>query len=302
MRRASYHEITCKTALNPLSSRFLPFSWDLNIYRGCLHGCRYCYAMYSHDYLAGPLDFFSDIHVKVNIVEALEKKLSSRSWQRQTINIGGVTDSYQPAEARYRLMPEILRLLIKYRTPAVISTKSTLILRDYDLIDELSRVAGANIAATIISADDSFLRRMEPHAAKPSSRFAMLKAFKRSGASVGVHLMPLIPYLNDGVADLDRLCAMARESRVDYVLPGMLYLRGRTRGHFFEFIRREYADCYRQLIALYQQREQRQQYKTVLYRQLGALFRKYGLSRDYPTMLRKCSGDSPPENPQLSLF
>ena len=303
MPRATYHEITCKTALNPLSSRFLPFSWDLNIYRGCLHGCRYCYAMYSQDYLETQADFFSDIHVKVNIADMLEKKLSSRSWQRQTINIGGVTDSYQPAEAKYRLMPEVLRLLIKYRTPAIISTKSTLILRDYDLIDELSRVAKVNVAATIISADDVFLRRMEPLAAKPSSRFAMLHAFKKSGASVGVHLMPLIPHLNDSEQDLDRLFAMAREARVDYVLPGMLYLRGRTRAHFFEFIRREYPDHYQALANLYQHREQRQQHKTELYRRLGSLFRKYGLSRNAPPFSLPQREDGVREDsPQLSLF
>lgn len=258
--------------------------------------------MYSHDYLAEPADFFSDIHVKVNIVEALERKLRSRSWQQQVINIGGVTDSYQPAEARYQLMPEVLKLLIKYRTPAVISTKSTLILRDYELIDELSQVAGVNIAATIISADDTFLRRMEPRAAKPSSRFAMLKTFKQSRASVGVHLMPLIPYLNDGEQDLDKLFAMAREAQVDYVLPGMLYLRGRTRGHFFEFIRREYPDYDQPLTALYQQREQRQQYKAALYQRLGLLFRKYGLPRDYHSPLQQQVSRAPEASPQLSLF
>ena len=127
---AEYKEIICATACNKLK-RKMPYGWDLNIYRGCEHGCRYCYAMYSHDYMAnGEEEYFNDIYLKTNIAEKLEEQLAGRLWKREVVNIGGVTDSYQPIEEKYRLMPEILRLLIKYRTPCIISTKSDLILRD----------------------------------------------------------------------------------------------------------------------------------------------------------------------------
>ncbi|MFZ2537550.1 MAG: radical SAM protein, partial [Oscillospiraceae bacterium] len=142
MENNNYKEITCESALNKLK-RQIPYGWDLNIYRGCAHGCKYCYAMYSHKYLDSG-GFFDDIYVKTNIVEQLEKELSAPSWKREIINIGGVTDSYQSAEATYKIMPEILKLLIKYKTPAIISTKSTLVLRDYDLIDELSQITYIN--------------------------------------------------------------------------------------------------------------------------------------------------------------
>ena len=169
-----YKEITAQSALNKLK-RKIPYGWDLNIYRGCGHGCRYCYAMYSHDYLDGEKDFHRDIFVKTNIVEQLEKELKSESWNREVINIGGVTDSYQPAESRYRLMPEILKLLIKYKTPAIISTKSDLVLRDYELIDELSQITYINIAATITTVDETIARKIEPGSASPSDRFKVLK-------------------------------------------------------------------------------------------------------------------------------
>ena len=92
---ADYQEMTCVTACNKLK-RTVPFGWDLNIYRGCEHGCQYCYAMYSHQYL-GAEQYFRDIYVKTNIAEQLEKQLSSPSWKREVVNIGGVTDSYSPA-------------------------------------------------------------------------------------------------------------------------------------------------------------------------------------------------------------
>jgi len=126
-------EIRCESALTKLK-RKVPYGWDLNIYRGCRHACRYCYAIYSHQYLNSD-GFYDDIHVKSNIVDVLERELSSPGWKREVVNIGGVTDSYQKAEETWQLMPEILKLLIKYRTPAIISTKSTLPLRDFDMID-----------------------------------------------------------------------------------------------------------------------------------------------------------------------
>jgi len=138
-------QITCKTALNKLK-RSIPYGWDLNIYRGCAHACTYCYAIYTHEYLNE--SNFSKVFAKTNIAEQLDSELSKPTWKREIINIGGVTDSYQPAEAELKIMPEVLKVLIKHKTPAIISTKSDLILRDYALIDELSKITYVNIAST----------------------------------------------------------------------------------------------------------------------------------------------------------
>lgn len=121
-----YREIKAESALTKLK-RKIPYGWDLDIYRGCQHGCHYCYAMYSHCYIDPDKSFFSDIYVKINIAEKLEEELRSADWKQEVINIGGVTDSYQPAEERFRIMPDILNLLIKYKTPAIISFPVTTI-------------------------------------------------------------------------------------------------------------------------------------------------------------------------------
>ena len=152
-------EIKAKKALNKLNSKFLPYKWDLNVYRGCSHRCQYCYALYSHQYLESGKNFFDTIYVKTNIAEALEKELSSKRWKREVVNLGGVTDSYQPIEEKYKLMREVLKLMIKYKTPIVISTKSDLILRDMDLLTELAKVANVNVAVTITTMDENIRKK-----------------------------------------------------------------------------------------------------------------------------------------------
>ncbi len=251
---ANYKEITCKVACNKLK-RKIPFAWDLNIYRGCEHECQYCYAIYSHDYL-GSEQYFDDIYVKTNIVEQLERQLSSPSWKHEVVNIGGVTDSYQPAEEQYKLMPDILRLMIKYRTPCIISTKSDLILRDYDLIDQLSHITYVNVAATITCMDENIRQKIEPNGVASLKRFAMLKEFSKTGASTGLHFMPIIPYLTDTRDNVDRLYAHAKESDVDYVLPGVLYLRGKTKKVFLNFISSEFPELLAPLHCFIKREEQ----------------------------------------------
>lgn len=201
---ATYKEITCVTACNRLKRPSLPFSWDMNIYRGCEHGCKYCFAMYSHRYLDDD-EYFNSIYVKTNIAERLEQQLSRPSWKREPVSIGGVTDSYQPAEAKYKLMPDILRLFIKYKTPAIISTKSELILRDYDLIAELARITYVNIAETITCMDETRRRKIEPSGAPSLGRFRVLKEFSKTDAFTGLHLMPIVPFLTDSRENIDAL-------------------------------------------------------------------------------------------------
>ncbi len=280
-----YKEIRAQSALNKLK-RKIPYGWDLNIYRGCGHGCQYCYAMYSHDYIDGEKDFHRDIFVKTNIVEKLEEELKSDGWNREVINIGGVTDSYQPAESRYRLMPEILKLLIKYKTPAIISTKSDLVLRDYELIDELSQITYINIAATITTVDESVSRKIEPGSATPSERFNVLKEFRKTNASVGLHLMPIIPLITDAEENFESLFINASECGVHYVLPGTLYLRGKTRQHFFDFIASDFPGLADEFRSLYKKGGADREYKNNLYAMVNPLRAKYALSGAYMKVMR----------------
>jgi DNA repair photolyase len=295
---ANYKEITCSVACNKLK-RKMPYSWDLNIYRGCEHGCIYCYAMYSHQYLDSE-QYFDDIYVKTNIVEQLEQQLSSRSWKREVVNIGGVTDSYQPIEAQYKIMPEILKLMIKYKTPCIISTKSDLILRDYNLIEELARITYVNVAATITCMDEEIRRKIESNGVDSLKRFAMLKEFSKTNASTGLHFMPIIPYITDTRENVDSLYAYARDSSVDYVLPGTLYLRGKTREVFFDFIKKEFPDLYEELTLLYKTGGADKEYKNKLYLMVNEIKAKYNLSGSYSKPMKEKLNQA--ENIQLSLF
>lgn len=274
------NEISCKSALHRLNNTKLPYKWDLNIYRGCGNGCKYCYALYSHKYMESE-DFFDSLYVKTNIVEQLEKDLKKKSWKNEIINIGGVTDSYQKSEETYQFMPEILKLLIKYRNPAIISTKSDLVLRDFDLIDQLSKLTYINIAATITTTDPTVSMKLEPGAVSPERRFNMLKKFSRTNASVGVHLMPVIPLLTDSYESLNNIFSKAKDSGVDYVLPGTLYLRGKTKPYFFEFIQKEFSVYYNKLQELYKEGSLSKDYKKKLYETINILKTKYKLSSNF---------------------
>ncbi len=140
---------TCKSVIRSVKHKMTPYDYDANIYRGCSHGCVYCYAMYSHTYLEDQ-DFFNHIYYKENFCEILEKELSSPKWKKEIINFGSVSDSYQPAEKKLEIMRDVLKLMIKYKNPINISTKSKLILRDIDLIEELSLVAEVQIECSIL--------------------------------------------------------------------------------------------------------------------------------------------------------
>jgi DNA repair photolyase len=289
-----FEEIQAVKALNKIkttSKIALPFHWDLNIYRGCEHGCNYCYAMYSHSYLEKKeeyssaeeenCDFFRRICVKTNIAEALEKQLGARTWKKELINIGGVCDSYQPAEAKYGLMREVLAVMIKHKNPVTISTKSDLILRDYDLLKELSELTCVNIAVTVTTMDEKLSSLLEPLASTPEKRFSVLRAFKDTAAVTGLHMMPILPYLTDSPRNLEQILSLAAECNVDYVLPVVLYLRGETRKHFFKFLKLNFPELVQPYRRLYSKGGADRTYKAELYGVLKPLMEKYHLSGDY---------------------
>ena len=126
-----------------------------------------------------------------------------------------------------------------------------MILRDYDLIDELSKITYVNVAATITCMDESIRKKIEPNGAESLKRFKMLKEFSKTNASTGLHFMPIIPYLTDTKENVDSLYSHAKDCSVDYVLPGTLYLRGKTRAVFFNFIQQEFPHLYEPLQLLY---------------------------------------------------
>lgn len=288
--------ITCKSALNKIESGF-PYPWDCNAYRGCSHGCRYCFAIYSHKYMEDS-NYFQNIFVKTNIAERLEEKLASKSWKGEIINLGGVTDSYQPLEKTYRLMPDILSVLIKYKNPCIISTKSDLILRDYDLIETLASLTYVNIAFTVTTTDEELRKKLEPNASPSAKRFDALYAFSKTNASTALHSMPLIPYLTDDEKNIRRLFEMAKYCKVRYVLCDLLNLRGDTKIQFLNFIREEYPHLYPSFLKLYPKSYPNAAYATAFHQKAKRLREEYGLSGDY----RKPIQEKMQPYTQLRLF
>ena len=298
-------EITCVSALNNIKKSRLPYNHDLNVYRGCEHGCEYCFAMYTHKYMESS-DFFNEIYVKTNIPEQLEKALRAKSWKKEVINLGGVTDNYQPIEETYKIMPEILKLLIKYKNPCIVSTKSDLMLRDYDLIDELSRLAYVNIAATITCMDEEIRKKIEPRGVSSTRRFEMLKQFKNTNASIGLHMMPIIPFVTDTHQNLDSIYSMGKNIGVNYVITELMNLRGITRQRFLAFAKKEIPDKYEKICELYKKGSVDRDYRFEFYKTVRELTKKYDLSLNYKkTMkdyLESVESQKDSQFTQLSLF
>lgn len=279
-------KIQAKTALNRINNKYLPQKWDLNIYRGCAHKCVYCYALYSHQFMENN-DFFNDLYVKENIVKLLEEKLSSKRWKRDLINFGGVTDSYQAAESQLKLMPQILKLFIRYRTPLMISTKSDLILRDIDLFEELSKVASVSVAFTVTTLDENIRKKIEPASSPSVERLKALSEFKKRRISVGLHAMPLLPFLTDSEKNIDQLFEAASEVPVDYVIAGLLNLKGATKNYYFDFLKKEYPELVEKYLELYDGAFLKKEYRYQVYKRIKKLKEKHNLSDDYSKGLPK---------------
>lgn len=306
---AQYLPIQCKTALHSVRGGF-PYKSDLNIYRGCENGCKYCFAIYSHKYMNksendGPVHpsggYYDQIYVKTNVAEQLDKELSRPGRKRAVINIGGVCDSYQRAEEEFEIMPDVLKVMLKHKNPIIISTKTDLILRDFDLIDELSKYAFVNIASTITTADENLRAKIEPGAVSTKRRFDMLEKFGKTDATIGVHTMPVLPFLTDTPENLEAIFSKTKEIGAEYIIVQTLYLRSQTRKTYFEFIKAEFPELFEGMTHLYRTGSLDKEYKKEFYTMMNPLLKKYGLSTDYmKPVLDAESLDKEPE--QKTLF
>ena len=267
-------EIQAKSALHYHEQKFAT-NWDVNIYRGCEHGCVYCFARYSHRYLDNP-DFFGDIYVKTNIVEQLDREFARKSWTHQPVNVGGVTDAYQQAEEKYGLMPEVIRTFIKHRNPLVIVTKSTLPLRDIGLISELAKLVQVDVLVSASVLDEKIRLVTEPNSSPTNDRINMLSSFHEAGCRTGVLLMPVIPHLTDSYENLNGIYHLARENQVNMVLPGILHLRGATREPFMKMIRASFPEIYPEISKIYSTGNAAETYKNSLRPLIRRLQSEYG--------------------------
>lgn len=197
--RTQFYRDHSQTVIARNDSPDIGFQASLNPYRGCEHGCIYCYARPTHEYLgfSAGLDFESKIMVKEDAPELLRKELSSPKWQPQVIFISGVTDCYQPVERKLKLTRRCLEVLAEFRNPIALITKNQLVTRDVDLFAELARHNAVSVWLSITTLDTELRKIMEPRTSPPAARLAALRELSRAGIPVGVNVAPIIPGLTD---------------------------------------------------------------------------------------------------------
>lgn len=220
----------------------IPFEVSLNPYRGCEHGCIYCYARPGHEYLglSAGLDFETKIFVKRRAPELLRAALAARRWRPQTLAIGGVTDAYQPVERHLKITRRCLEVLAEFRNPAAIVTKSSLVRRDADLLAELAANRAVAVHVSVTTLDPQLHKILEPRTAAPSQRLATIRALADAGIPVGVMVAPIIPALNDH--EIPNIVAAAAEAGARSGAHILLRLPEGLAGLFEDWLERHFPD------------------------------------------------------------
>jgi DNA repair photolyase len=175
--------------------------------------------------------------VKTNVADALHTDFSKRSWNGDPVNICGVTDGYQSLEKEYVLMPKIIETFIRHKNPMIITTKSTLLLRDIDLLEELNNVAGASVQVSVSAIDEAIREKIEPFAPHTIERLEMIGELSKRWIFCGVLMMPIIPYLTDNIENLDAIFKISKKNGAKIIIPQILRLRGNTKNVFFSYVR-----------------------------------------------------------------
>lgn len=215
----------------------IPFDRSINPYRGCEHGCVYCYARPTHAYLdlSPGLDFESRLFAKPNAAELLKRALARPGYRCRFIALGANTDPYQPIERRFRITRALIEVLAEHRHPLAIVTKSALVERDIDLLAPMAREGLAEVYLSITTLDRTLARRMEPRAAAPQRRLETLRRLSAAGIPSGVLFAPIIPALND--AELEAVLAAAAEAGARYGGYVLLRLPHEVRDLFEQWLR-----------------------------------------------------------------
>lgn len=219
--RTEFFSDATESLLTKNDSPDVGFSYGLNSYRGCEHGCAYCFARPYHEYLGWGcgLDFESKILVKLRAPELLRAELATKKWQPQPIAMSGVTDCYQPAERQFRLTRRCLEVCAELRHPIFIITKNALVTRDLDVLQELARYNCIAVHLSVTTLDAELGGRMEPRASRPAARLRAMRELSAAGIPVGVMVAPTIPGLTDHeMPAILEAAAAAGAKRAGYVL------------------------------------------------------------------------------------
>jgi len=298
------------------SSPDIGFDRSINAYRGCEHGCSYCFARPTHSYLghSAGLEFERDIYVKVNAAEVLRQELADKRYKPKPIAMGTNTDPYQPAERTHKLTRQILEVMLETRHPVTICTKSALVVRDLDLLTELAKFGLVNVALSLTSMDHLLSRKMEPRASTPAKRLEALRLLSEAGVPTSVMVAPVIPAIND--MELERLLDAAAAQGARGASMVLLRLPSEVRDVFREWLLRHFPDRMKHVLSLVRDARGGRDndpnfhtrfkgdgaYAVLLQQRFEKARRRYGLDQPVPTLRTDLFVAPRLEDKQMSLF
>jgi DNA repair photolyase len=292
------------------------FRYSINPYRGCSHGCSYCYARPTHEYLglSAGLDFETKVFVKYGAAELLRDFLARSGWQPETIAFSGVTDCYQPAEREFRITRACVAVAAECRQPIGIITKNALVTRDLDLLQQLAEHNAVCVSLSVTTLDPHLARHMEPRTSSPQARLRALRELSQAGIPTNVMVAPVIPGLTD--SEMPSILAAAREAGAKTAGYVLLKLPSTVREVFMDWLRRSYPDRTARIETLIRStRGGKLNDSQFGRRQVGAgnvaeliadTFRiwttKLGFADDHPPLNRNAFRPPQPTRGQLRLF
>ncbi len=297
-----FYEVRARSVLNRVPERSqMPFRWTINPYRGCTHACVYCFARPTHKFLdfdAGR-DFEREIVVKTNAPEVLRAELARSSWKHEHVALGTNTDPYQWVEGRYRLMEGIWEALRDAANPCSVLTKSPLLLRDLELMQQIAERTTFGACLSIPTLDEKAWRATEPHTPHPRARLEAVAELNRAGIQTGVLIAPLMPGINDSPGQVDELLERATAAGATNIGGTALYLRGEVRGVFMHWLRTQRPD----LVPRYERLYSRGAYAPAQERKrLARMIRRKGHTDRFVhdfRVVRQATVESPPPARQV---
>ncbi len=301
-----YFTLTARSLLNRCTAPRMPFTWTINPYRGCEFACKYCYARYTHEFMEmrDGVDFERKIYVKQHTAGLLRKELRQVKPE-QSIAIGTATDPYQPAEKKYEVTRAILEEMALHRGLDIgIVSKSTLLLRDVDVLKQVASHNRLFVNLTITTLDVNLARILEPRAPRPDLRLETVRKLNEAGIDAGVICAPVLPEITDNPADLENLVRATKQAGGKYIFANPLFLKPCSAAIFLPFLQREFPS----LVENYRRRFESQACLSASYRKriselMARLRRKHGFLPRYERYSRSSHPEpSAQSQEQLSLF
>jgi DNA repair photolyase len=279
MAKTSVVPIECKSALNRVSG--MPFRWSLNPYRGCAHGCHYCYAMATHAYFGLSAEAFaSTIFAKTNLAEVLRVELARPAWINEKVAIGTATDPYQPCEGRCRITRAALEVLRERATPISIVTKSTLILRDLDVLAGMAERTRVSVNFSITTLEAATWRLVEPGTPPPWQRLAVMRRLVEAGVRCSVLLAPILPGITDSAASIEAVVRAAKEHGAATVWSSPLRLVPLVKEHYYGFVKESFPDLHPRYERAYAHSDVSPAYRAAIQARVDRIRAAHGFVQD----------------------